>query len=201
MSAAGGGRIIVVSGVPRSGTSLMMQMLAAGGVEILTDGIRGADESNPRGYFELEAVKALRDDAGWLASAGGKAVKIVSALLRELPERHDYDVLFMRRSLDEVLRSQSEMLSRRGGQGAAAAAGEAAVRSALVRHLEDVSDWLAAQRHMRTLYVQHRDVLADPPGSAAAIEGFLARPLDRERMAAVVDPALHRQRKGLSAGG
>ena len=116
--------IVVVSGLPRSGTSMMMQMLQAGGLEILTDAVRTPDGSNPKGYFEFEAVKDL--DKGpppaWLTGARGKAVKIVSSLVRWLPESHDYQVIFMRRDLDEVILSQNKMLvdrrvpSRRGSE-------------------------------------------------------------------------------------
>src|SRR4026209_2745330 len=94
--------IVVVSGLPRSGTSMMMQMLQAGGLEILTDAVRTPDGSNPKGYFEFEAVKDL--DKGqapaWLAGARGKAVKIVSSLVRWLPESNDYQVIFMQRNLN-----------------------------------------------------------------------------------------------------
>ncbi len=110
--------IVVVSGLPRSGTSMMMQMLQAGGLEILTDAVRTPDGSNPKGYFEFEAVKDL--DKGpppaWLTGARGKAVKIVSSLVRWLPESHDYQVIFMRRNLDEVILSQNKMLADRGSR-------------------------------------------------------------------------------------
>jgi len=109
--------ITVVSGLPRSGTSMMMQMLGAGGLAVLTDGKRGADADNPRGYYEYEAVKSLGQDASWLASAGGKAVKIVSALLIHLPDGFDYRVIFMRRPIAEVLASQRAMLDRLGHAG------------------------------------------------------------------------------------
>ncbi len=108
--------ITVVSGLPRSGTSLMMQMLVAGGLPALTDAVRSPDESNPRGYFEFEPVKRLRTDASWLEQARGRAVKIIHLLLRELPTdgRFQYRVLFLRRPLEEVIASQSAMLARAG---------------------------------------------------------------------------------------
>ena len=110
--------VTVVSGLPRSGTSLMMQMLAAGGVELLIDQIRRADADNPRGYFELEAVKRTRQDASWLDDAAGKAVKVIHLLLRDLPDDREYRVVMMSRDLDEVLASQQAMLARSGKKGA-----------------------------------------------------------------------------------
>ena len=107
--------MIVVSGLPRSGTSLMMNMLQAGGVPIVTDEQRTADDDNPKGYFELERVKQLsKGDVAWVSGAHGKAVKVISALLEHLPPTSSYKILFMRRRLPEVLASQRKMLERRG---------------------------------------------------------------------------------------
>jgi hypothetical protein len=104
--------ITIVSGLPRSGTSLMMQILAASGYEILTDGLRQADENNLNGYFEYEKVKSLKTDNSWITEAEGKVVKIVVQLLPYIPEGFQYEIFFMERNLDEVLRSQSRMLGR-----------------------------------------------------------------------------------------
>src|SRR5262245_20267166 len=106
--------IIVVSGLPRSGTSLMMQMLDRGGIPAVTDRLRAADEDNPRGYYEFEAVKRTKQDASWLPAARGRAVKLVSSLLYDLPNSEAYRVLFMQRDMDEVLESQEKMLARLG---------------------------------------------------------------------------------------
>ena len=108
--------IVVVSGLPRSGTSMAMKMLEAAGLSMVVDGLREADEDNPKGYFELERVKDLANetDWSWLDSARGKAIKIISYLLKELPDTHNYKVIFMRRDLNEVLASQAKMLDRRG---------------------------------------------------------------------------------------
>ena len=112
-----GSAVVVVSGLPRSGTSLMMQMLEAGGVPILTDGERACDADNPKGYYEYEPVKALQNgDSDWLDKAEGKAVKVISFLLRHLPQKHRYRVVFMNRNLDEVLASQEKMPVTRGQQ-------------------------------------------------------------------------------------
>src|SRR6185369_5935200 len=106
--------VIIVSGLPRSGTSMMMSMLVAGGIKAMTDSIRTADEDNPKGYFELEKVKELEKDHLWLSDAAGKAIKIISALLKHLPREYPYKTIFMRREMKEILASQRQMLIRRG---------------------------------------------------------------------------------------
>src|SRR5687767_1046860 len=112
--------ITVVSGLPRSGTSMMMRMLEAGGIPVLIDNVRQPDEDNPAGYYEFEQVKQVRDNTQWLPSARGKTVKMVYRLLYDLPSQFDYRVIFMRRNLDEVLASQQKMLERKGKAGGAA---------------------------------------------------------------------------------
>jgi hypothetical protein len=183
--------IVVVSGLPRSGTSLMMQMLAAGGIALLTDLQRTADADNPRGYFELEAVKRLRQDAAWLTAARGKAIKVVSQLLRDLPASERYAVLLMQRDLDEVLDSQAAMIARQGRTGGA----RATLRAAFENHLVQTAAWLAAQPHLRSVTVDYAAVVADPTGQAALINAFLGGALDESEMAAAVDPALYRNRR------
>ena len=179
--------ITVVSGLPRSGTSLMMQMLAAGGREVLTDKIRGADESNPRGYFEFEAVKKLRADQSWLEQAHGKAVKIIHALVRELPAdgRFEYRVLLMKRPIEEVLASQRAMLARSGKTSA----DEATLKKIFQSQLGELERWLAAQSHFSALTVEHRRLLESPLVVAGEINEFLGGTLDVQAMAAAVDPA------------
>ncbi len=183
--------ITVVSGLPRSGTSLLMQMVQAGGHPILSDEKRVADADNPRGYFELEKVRALERDASWIAAAEGKAIKVVSPLLRSLPADHEYRVIFMRRELDEVLASQERMLERRGQP---AGPDRALMRSHFERHLETVTAWLASQKYIRVTYCDHAAVLRDPQTAATAIVDFLEVPLNIGEMVAAVDPALYRQR-------
>lgn len=184
--------IIIVSGLPRSGTSMMMQMLAAAGLAVLTDGKRGADVDNPRGYYEYEAVKSLAKDASWLASARGKAVKIVSALLVHLPEEFDYRVIFMRRPIAEVLASQSAMLDRLGHTGPRG--DDERLAELFARHLDEVD--VRLRRHPKTvrLDVDYPAVIASPLRIAEAVNAFLGGTLDPARMAAGVSPALHRQR-------
>jgi hypothetical protein len=184
--------ITVVSGLPRSGTSLMMQMLSAGGVPPITDNIRGADESNPRGYFEFEAVKKLRTDNSWLELARGHAVKIIHALVRELPTdgRFEYRVLLMKRSIEEVLASQRAMLARQGKSSA----DEATLARVYAAQLEELERWVRAQRHFSCLPVAHQRVLEEPLAVAAEVNEFLGGRLDAGAMAAAVDPLLYRQR-------
>ena len=180
--------ITVVSGVPRSGTSLMMQLLAAGGLPPLTDEIREADPSNPRGYFEFEPVKRLRSDQTWLGDAPGRAVKIIHLLLRELPTdgRFQYRVLLMKRPLEEVVWSQKAMLERQGKTGAE----PAKLIPVYQNQLHEIEDWLTTQRCFRWMPVEYQRVLIDPVETAKKVQAFLNRPLDLEAMAAAVSPGL-----------
>ena len=184
--------VVIVSGLPRSGTSMMMQMIEAGGVPVLSDARRSADNDNPRGYYEYEPVKSTRKDASWVANAVGKAVKVVHLLLMDLPAVHQYKVIFMRRPLEEVLASQTKMLHRKEQEGASLSPEQLA--KAFGRQLDKVANWLADQSNFDVLYVEHRQVLADPQAQAARINQFLGGTLDTTAMAAVVDPSLYRQR-------
>lgn len=184
--------VIVVSGLPRSGTSLMMRMLAAGGVPLLTDGQRTADEDNPHGYFEYEPVKALQRDSAWLPQARGKAIKIISQLLPTLPPDVPYRVLFMRRELGEVLASQRQMLARRGKP--ADASGDAELAALFAAHLQQVQQWLGQQAYIATLDVSYNELLHTPQPLITQINTFLGGGLDTAQMAQMIDPQLYRQR-------
>jgi hypothetical protein len=184
--------IVVVSGLPRSGTSLMMQMLAAGGVEPLTDRERVADESNPRGYFEYEAVKRLKSDVSWLPAARGKALKVVSQHLLDLPATERYRVIWMRRDLDEILASQAAMIRRGGG----APASTALLKSAFSAHVAKLDAELAGRQEFARLDVDYSAAIADPAEAAAQINAFLGGELDEDAMVAAVDPDLYRNRLG-----
>jgi hypothetical protein len=184
--------ITVVSGLPRSGTSMMMQMLAAGGMPVLTDNLRRPDEDNPRGYYELEAVKNLKQDTAWLARAGGHAVKMVYRLLYDLPRDRQYQVVFLRRNLNEVLASQTEMLSRLGKDSGEV--DDETLRRLYERQLIDVQGWLSSQAHFRVLYVEYQDVLSDPEAVVRAVDDFLGGGLDTDAMLQVPDRSLYRQR-------
>jgi hypothetical protein len=183
--------ITIVSGLPRSGTSMMMMMLEAGGLEPLTDNLRTADEDNPRGYYEFERVKQLKSDKTWLSQAHGKVVKVVSALLSHLPSDHCYKVLFMRRDIDEVLSSQHQMLLRRGKP--ADRGNDGRMATLFEKHLVDIEKKIADSPCFEVLYVRYCDVLEDPTDWIARINEFLGGRLDEQRMAAVVEQSLHRQ--------
>ena len=163
--------VTIVSGLPRSGTSLKMQMLQAGGMELLTDGLRAPDESNPRGYFEHEAVKQSRTDVAWLAQAGGKAVKVIHLPLPHLPNDRAYRVIFMTRNLEEVLASQRAMLKQQGR--AAPTLSDAALAGVFEKQLAGVRQWLAERPNFSVLSVDHRAVIGDPLGVAGQINDFL----------------------------
>ncbi len=187
--------IVVVSGLPRSGTSMAMRMLEAGGVEVVTDHVRPADTANPHGYYELEAVKGLDKDPAttWLAGARGRAVKIVSHLLTWLPEAYNYQVIFMERSLHDVIASQNRMLIDRGHAGEESADDQ--TRAEYERHLARTLRFLEARRCFTVLRVRYEDAVREPRETAQRMADFLGRRLDVDAMAAVVDPALHRHRQ------
>jgi len=185
--------ITVVSGLPRAGTSMVMKMLEAGGLPVLSDGHRCADEDNPDGYFEFERVKNLREDPTWLPLAVGKAVKVISWLLRDLPDGYRYDIIFVRRAMAEVLASQRQMLLRRGA--AAACADDERMAALYAKHLREVSAWLGTQAHVSVLYVEHREAVGNPLAVAERVNAFLGGELDPARMAGAVEPALYRQRE------
>jgi hypothetical protein len=186
--------ITVVSGLPRSGTSLMMQVLAAGGVPPLTDHARRADTSNPRGYYEWEPVKRMARETVPIGEAEGKAVKVVSPLVMSLPPQHLYAVVFMLRPLSDVIASQAEMIRRLGTTGAPLAPEQLA--TAFCLQLAQVLRWLASQPHIQTLRVNYQDLIHEPAKYAREVQTFLARPLDIGRMAAQVDASLCHQRPG-----
>jgi hypothetical protein len=184
--------VVVVSGLPRSGTSMMMQMLAAGGLPPLTDEERAPDEDNPRGYYEFERVKrAPKGDVAWLADAEGRVVKVIATLLPHLPPTHRYRVIFMRRPIAEVLASQRQMLVRRGHDPDDIPDGDMA--HVFQKHLHRVDAWIAAQPHIARLDVEYRELMASPAAFAARINRFLGGGLDEAKMAEAVDPRLHRQ--------
>jgi hypothetical protein len=184
--------VTIVSGLPRSGTSLMMQMLAAGGIPALTDDQRAADQNNPRGYFELEAVKRTRTDASWLAQAEGKVVKVVHLLLPSLPTDREYRVILMQRQLSEIIASQRAMLQQLGRP--AAGLPDSRLGEIFAQQLAEVCQWLSSHPNFRTLEVQHRKVIETPMIVAEEIAAFLGGELDRQRMIAAVEPSLYRQR-------
>jgi hypothetical protein len=184
--------IIIVSGLPRSGTSMMMRMLEAGGVEIVTDHMRQADEDNPQGYFEFEPAKKVKDDASFLDDMHGRAVKIISMLLYDLPATKHYKIIFMRRNLKEVLRSQRLMLQRNAKDPQETS--DEAMERIFEHHLSEITQWLRTQKNMQVLYVDYHDVLHAALASAREVNRFLGARLDVHKMAAAVEPSLYRNR-------
>ena len=188
------GFITIVSGLPRSGTSMMMKMLEAGGMPSYTDNIRTPDDDNPKGYYEFERVKKLPDgDTEWLADAEGKAVKVISALLEHLPVDYTYRVLFMQRKMEEILASQKQMLIRSGQP--TDRVGDDKLAEMYGKHLVKVKAWLDSQTNLSIVYLDYNQLLIDPQKYAGQVNEFLGNDLDPQAMASVVDPNLYRQRK------
>ncbi len=185
--------VIIVSGLPRSGTSMMMKMLEQGGLTIMTDQIREADEDNPKGYYEFERVKQLdKGDQSWLADAQGKVVKVISALLEHLPPGFQYRVIFMERQIGEVLASQRKMLVRRGEPTDQVDDQEMA--RLFAKHLAKTRAWLASQPNFAVLYVDYNQMLADPLPFVRQVNQFLDNSLDETAMVHAVDPTLYRNK-------
>jgi len=185
--------VVVVSGLPRSGTSMLMKMLEAGGLTLVTDGQRTADEDNPKGYYEVERVKNLANEAdrAWISAARGKGIKVISYLLKSLPADLNYKVLFIRRDLEEILASQKKMLARRGE------AHDIAPEKMRELFQDDLwrSSWLLKNRpQFEAIDVHYSAILAEPTEQARRINAFLGNRLDANAMASAVDPSLYRNR-------
>ena len=183
--------IVVVSGLPRSGTSLMMQMLDSGGIRAITDEIRTSDTDNPRGYFEFEPVKKTKEDSSWLPGARGKVVKMVSSLLYDLPDTETYRVIFMERDIDEVLASQAKMLARLNRPSAPAES----MKAAFQIHLERLFKWLPQQSNVRYLVVNYNRLIEDPTFEMDAISTFLDGRVCIDALKAAIDTSLYRNRR------
>lgn len=184
--------ISIVSGLPRSGTSLMMKMLEAGGMELVVDHIRKADEDNPLGYFEFEKVKKIREDASWLEDTQGKVFKMISMLLYDLPPDRQYKVIFIKRKMAEVLASQRKMLDRKGTRGAN---DDEEMGRLYEKHLAEIEKWLGEQKNMEVLYVSYNDFIERPLENLQDVNRLFENRLDIEKMRGVVDKSLYRQRK------
>lgn len=185
--------IVVVSGLPRTGTSMMMQMLAAGGIEPLTDGLRPPDRDNPEGYLEYQPVKDLEHaaDRAWLRDARGRSVKVIAFLLEHLPETYNYRVVFMNRKLDEVLASQAAMLSRLGESDET---DDARLRQLYINHLARTKTMLSHRAHFEVHHVRYAEIIEEPRDHARRVSRFLGGGLDVDAMAGVVNPELYRNR-------
>jgi len=184
--------IVIVSGLPRSGTSMMMKMLAEGGLPILTDEVRGADDDNPNGYFELETVRKLKEgNFAWLKEADGKVVKVISALLENLPQQYSYKIIFMERALKEVLASQKKMLDHRG---TISKVSDEEMEQQLHKHLSAIRPWLVRQPNIDVLYVNYNALISKPEPVCERVEEFLESPLDQKKMLSVPTEKLYRNR-------
>lgn len=186
--------VIVVSGLPRSGTSMMMRMLEAGGLELVKDDTRVADEDNPRGYFEDERIKKLKDDNAWLRDPAmrGRVLKVISLLLPNLPEGHRYRVIFLERRMEEVLASQKKMLAR---QGVKDDIPDGVMAEKFEVHLRKVKSWIAQTPYIECLFLPYHQVVADPLTEAKRVAEFVGLGLDPAAMAAAVDAGLYRNRR------
>jgi hypothetical protein len=186
--------ITIVSGLPRSGTSMVMRMLEAGGMDIVVDHVRKPDEDNPVGYFEFEKVKKIKKDASWLNAIKGKAIKVISKLLYDLPSKYQYKVIFMTRNMDEMLKSQRKMLERRG---VADDSNDEEMARFFQEHLADIEGWLRDRTYIQVLYVDYNDAVSDALESAQRINEFLGHTLDVEKMVMAVDKSLYRNRRSV----
>jgi len=189
-----GDDVIVVSGLPRSGTSMMMKMLDAAALPIMTDNERAADEDNPKGYFEYARVKDLKDEAdkSWVREARGQVLKVISHLLETLPDENFYRVILVRRDFDEIIASQNKMLERRGEENQAA---DSTVKEAYIRHLVDIRYMVRRRPNFEMIEVQFVQAMEAPRIFATDVNKFLGGNLDVESMMAVVDLELYRNRK------
>ena len=184
--------IVIVSGLPRSGTSMMMKMLAEGGLSTVVDFLREADEDNPNGYFEIESSKSLKDgEKKWLYDAQGKVVKVISYLLEFLPDDLIYDIIFMEREIGEILASQRKMLQRRNETSALS---DAEMESQFREHLRAVKYWTARKPNMRMLFVKYTEMVNAPENLCNSIREFLDVPLDLQAMQLVPNQLLYRNR-------
>lgn len=184
--------VTVVSGLPRSGTSMMMKMLAEGGMPVITDEIRRADSDNPNGYFEFETVRQMSaGKVDWLAAAKGKAVKVISALLEYLPSNYSYKIIFLERDVHEILASQRKMLKNRNEKEMG---DEAEIEAQIQKHLLAMKPWLVRQPNIEVLYVNYNTLITEPEPVCEQIAEFLDLPLNQARMLAVPDKQLYRNR-------
>jgi hypothetical protein len=184
--------VTIVSGLPRSGTSMMMRMLEMGGMPVLIDHVREADEDNPNGYYEFEAVKQTKQDPSWLENSTGKAVKMVYRLLYDLPNQYSYRIIFMRRNLEELLLSQRTMLKRNGSLEQLD--DERQIEVLFRRDLKSFDEWVRKQPHMKIIDVDYNRIQHDPSTELTRVCEFLDGAVDLEAMVRVVDSSLYRNR-------
>jgi len=184
--------ITIVSGLPRSGTSMMMEMLDKGGLEVLTDKMREPDEDNPKGYYEYERVKKLPEDIGWLDDAKGKAVKVLGELIKHVPKGYEYKIIFMEREIDEVVESQEKMLERKGRDTSDYSKEE--MKQTLIEYSRILKNQMKNRPDMDVLYVSYNDIMSFPEPVVESVSVFLDGNLDTNEMLKVIDGDLYRNR-------
>ncbi len=184
--------ITIVSGLPRSGTSMMMKILEVGGMEIVTDNIRKADEDNPHGYYEYEKIKEIKEDTAWLKETRGKAFKMISQLLYDLPSNESYKVIFMKRNMNEILASQKKMLKSRGNNKDEIS--DEKMREFLDKHLSKIMEWMDERKYMDVLYINYNDILENPDEQIKILNQFLNDKLNAEKAVNAIDKSLYRNR-------
>jgi len=191
-----GDPIVVVSGLPRSGTSMMMRMLEAGGLEVMSDGERVADVDNPKGYFELERIKDLEKetDKSYVRNGRGKVLKVISFLIKDLPDDNDYRVIFLRRELSEVLASQNKMIDRLGTEDTTAQ--DEAMKEAYRNDIVRTRLMCKKRPNFEYIEVHYKVTVEDPAETAKTVNAFLDGRLDEAAMRAAVDKSLYRNRAG-----
>lgn len=184
--------VTIVSGLPRSGTSMMMRMLEAGGVPPVVDGERKANADNPMGYYEFEPVKALKEDSSWVAESTGQAVKVIYKLVYDLPNNVPYRIVFMQRDIEEVLSSQEKMMRRDGLDPDTI--GRDLLFNLFQTDVMDFRRWAEVQGNIQIMYADYRRMVDEPEEMSRHIAEFLGQDLDIQAMASVVDPDLYRNR-------
>ncbi len=187
--------IVIVSGLPRSGTSMMMKMLEAGGLPVMTDAIRTADIDNPKGYYEYERVKELEKetDKSYIREGRGKVLKVISFLLKDLPDDNAYKIIFMRRDLNEVIVSQNKMIKHRGETDAS---DDRMMIDAYMNHLAAVRIMVRKKPNFEMVEVRYDTAVKAPADAARQVNAFLGGKLNEAAMREVVDAELYRNRKG-----
>ncbi|MCH7784741.1 MAG: alkaline phosphatase family protein [Bacteroidetes bacterium] len=181
-------QIVIVSGLPRSGTSLMMQMLDKGGLDSLVDQKRKADESNPKGYYEFEPVKSIHKDNSWLDQAKDKSVKIVAPLLKHLDFKYRYKIIFMKRNLDEIIKSQQKMIGKNPDIF------PVSLYNAFRKQLESIEIWKNKEPGVELIYIDYKDVLDHPNVAIDKIQSFLGIDLKKNEMEKCIDISLYRNK-------
>lgn len=182
--------IYIVSGLPRSGTSMMMQMMEKAGIEVLTDGIRVPDENNPKGYYEHEGAKSLARNKAWLNDAQGKVVKVIAQQLKHLPAKFNYNVVFMLRDIDEIIASQNAMLNSQGKKSAY----PLALVHGFKTCLQNVAQWAAKNHNVSITYISHSTTIKEPKVTASLVKGITQSNCSLDELNSIVDRNLHRQK-------